>query len=116
MHSNVALIVVLVGSLAALSARAEDTQIDIKTDVKGTYFLVEKAGTAANPTLIVKRARPGSDYYVKREFDCAAHTVRNLGEGESLEATAEAQSNVEAGPIQAGSISDQLSRIACANR
>ena len=116
MRSNPVLFVVLVGSFWALSARAEDTPIDIATDIKGQYFLVEKAGTAANPTLVVKRSKPGYSYYVKREFDCAAHTVRILGEGESLEEIAAAPSGAEAGPIRAGSISDQLSRLACPNR
>ncbi len=81
MRSNIALIVAIVGSLGALSARADDTPIDIQTDVKGQYFLVEKGGTADTPTLVVKRAKAGYNYYVKREFDCAAHTVRYSGRG-----------------------------------
>jgi hypothetical protein len=116
MRSNIALMVAIVGSLGALSTRADDTPIDIQTDVKGQYFLVEKGGTADTPTLVVKRAKAGYNHYVKREFNCAAHTVRYLGEGESLEEMAAAQPDPEAGPIEEGSIPDQLSRLVCPNR
>jgi hypothetical protein len=113
MRSNTALIVALWGSLGPLSAVADDTPIDIKTDVQGQYFLVEQAGTAANPTLVVKRAQPGYNHYIKREFDCAAHTVRFLGEGESLDEMNAAQPDAEASPIKEGTIPDQLSRLVC---
>jgi hypothetical protein len=113
MRSNPVLILALWGALGALAAVADDTPIDLKTDLKGQYFLVEKGGTAAKPTLVIKRAKPGYNYYVNRELDCAAHTVRTLGEGESLEAMADAPPDPEASPIEPGSIPDQLARLVC---
>lgn len=115
MRSDSILMLALAGSLGTLSALAEDTPIDIKTDLKGQYFIVEKGGTPEKPTLVVKRAAPGYNHYVKREFDCAAHTVRYLGEGESLEEMAAGQPDAEGNPIEKDTIPDQLARHVCPN-
>jgi hypothetical protein len=116
MRSNTILISVLAGSLVALSATAGDTPIKLKTDLEGQYFLVEQGGTANNPILVVKRDDAGYEYYIKREFDCAARTVRYLGEGESLEEMDAAPPAAEASPIEEGTIPAQLVRLACPSR
>ena len=108
MHSKTVLMLAMAGSLGTLSALADEIPIDIQTDLEGQYFIVEKGGSADKPTMVVKRAAPGYTDYIKREFDCAAHTVRYLGEGESLEEINAAQPGVEAHPIKERSISDQL--------
>lgn len=113
MRSTTALILALAGSVGTLSAVADDTPIDIKTDLEGQYFMVEKGGTADKPTLVVKRAAPGYNHYIKREFDCAAHTVRYLGEGESLDEMNAVELDGDADPIEVGTIPDQLSRLVC---
>ena len=115
MRSHTILMLALAGSLGTLSALAGDTPIDIKTDLEGQYFIVEKGGTPEKPTLVVKRAAPGYNHYVKREFDCAAHTVRYLGEGDSLEEMTAAQPDAESNPIEKDTIPDQLARIVCPN-
>jgi hypothetical protein len=113
MRSQTALILTLAGTLGSLSAVAEETAIEIKTDLEGQYYLVEKGGTADKPTLVVKRAGPGFNHYIKREIDCAAHTLRYLGEGESLEEMNNPLPVETAVPIEAGSIADQLARLVC---
>jgi hypothetical protein len=93
---------------------AAEYPIDIKTDLKGTtFFVVEKGGTENNPTLVVKRVNPARTTYTKRLFDCKAHTVRYLGEGDSLEAIAKATPEKDAYPIAEGSIPDQLAKHVC---
>jgi hypothetical protein len=114
MRSYAVLIVALSGPLGALSALAEDTPIDIQTDIEGQYFLVEEGGSFSKPTLVVKRVTPdATTHYIKREFDCDARSVRYLGEGESLEEMAASRLESEASPINAGSIPDQLARLVC---
>jgi hypothetical protein len=115
MRSHTALILTLAGALGSLSAVAEETAIDIKTDLEGQYYLVEKGGTTDKPTLVVKRAGPGFNHYTKREIDCAARTVRYLGEGESLEEMSAAISDTESSPVTEGSIPDQLAKLVCPN-
>lgn len=113
MCSKILSLVAVAAALGPLSAVADDTPLDIKTDVKGQYFLVEKGDNDGKPTLVVKRVTPDLNHYVKREFDCAARTVRYLGEGESLEEMAAAQPDAEAYPIEEGTIPDQLARLVC---
>jgi hypothetical protein len=116
MHASTVLILALAGVLGTLSASASDTPIDIKSDLDGPYFMVEKGGAADKPILVVKRAGPGYNHFVKREFDCATHTVRYLGEGATLEEMNAAEPDDKASPIKEGSIPDQLSRLVCPSR
>jgi len=108
-------ILIAVVVLAASAARAADTPIDIKTDLEGAkFFIVEKGGTATNPTVLVKRADAAAKiYYVKREFDCRAHTVKTVGQGESLTEVNKPLKDATMRPIASGSIADQLARHVC---
>jgi hypothetical protein len=113
MRAKLRCCVVMTGLVGTLSAVADDTPVDIKTDLEGQYFLVEKAGTATAPTLLVKRVASYGTHYVKREFDCEARTERYLGEGDSLKALAASEPDTEATAINAGSIADQLLQYVC---
>lgn len=113
MRSRTALILALAGTFGPLAAVAEETPIAIKTDLDGQYSMVEKGGTADKPTLVVKRAGPGFSHYIKREVDCAARTVRYLGEGASLQEMNAPLPEETSVPIEAGSIDDQLAKLVC---
>jgi hypothetical protein len=63
--------------------------------------------------VLVKQVGPRVTYYIKREYDCEAHSLRYLGEGESLEAVAESQPERDMRAISEGSISDQLAKYVC---
>lgn len=114
MRSKIRSIVALSGMLGILSAVAGETPIDIKTDLKGQYFLVEKGGTPEQPTLLVKRVRADAITYSKRLFDCAGHSYKDLGSGESIEAVAEFRPGEELVPVEEGTITYQLWKHACA--
>lgn len=105
--------VALAGVPAAFAA---ETPIDIKTDVKGQYFVVDKGGTENNPTLVVKRNWSKGNHYIKRVFDCRARTVKYLGEGATVEEMNEPLPEQKMTPIVAGSIPDQLARHVCEGR
>jgi hypothetical protein len=113
MRSELCLAVALSGLLGASAAFAAEYPIDIKTDLKGQYFVVEKGGTANNPTLLVKRVWPKGTYYVKRWFDCKLGTFKFLGEGDTLDAVAKSQPDRDTRAIEQGSIADQLAHHVC---
>ncbi len=114
MRLNMRSMAALAGVLGVLPALADETPIDITTDLEGEYFIVEKGGTATHPLLVVKQVAPNRyTYYIKREFDCQTHAVRYLGEGESLDAMAQAEPEAEMTAISEGSISDQLAQLVC---
>jgi hypothetical protein len=98
-----------------LSTVAEETPINIQTDLEGQHHLVEKGGTTDKPTLVLKRrsGQHGFSHYIKRELDCAAHTVGYLVEGESMGELNAATTDSEASPIKEGSIPDQLANLVC---
>ena len=99
--------------LSVLPAVADETPIEIDTNLEGDYFIVEKTGTRNKPVVLVKQVAPKVTYYIKREFDCQVRSVRYLGEGESLEAVAASEGQAEMGALRAGSISDQLAKYVC---
>lgn len=108
------LLVLITGLLGLSSAFAGEYRIDIKTDSRGDYYVVEKGGTANNPTLTVKWVGPGgTPYYVKRSFDCKAGTAKYLGEGESLEAATKLLPDEKMLPLGEGSIPRQLADHVC---
>ena len=113
MRAKLRCCVVMTGLVGTLSAVADDTPVDIRTDLEGEYFLVEKGGTATVPTLLVKRVASYGTHYVKRELDCEARTERFLGEGDSIKAVAASEPDTEATAITAGSIADQLLQYVC---
>jgi hypothetical protein len=114
MNTYLRRLLVATAMIACTGVWAADTPIDIKTDLKGQYFIVEKGGTPDKPTLSVKRAAPNNyNHYVKRLFDCKARTVQYLGEGETLEEMNKPMNGEKMTPIVEGSIPDQLAAIAC---
>ena len=100
--------------LCIAPALAAEYPIQIKTDSRGEYFVVDKGGTANNPTLLVKWVgHDGKPYYVKRLFDCKARTAKYLGEGDTLEQAAKPLPDQEMFPLGEGSIESQLANHVC---
>lgn len=107
------LMTALLGLLALASAAADEYPLKIDTDLKAEYFVVEKAGTPEQPTLLLKRVRSGATSYSKRLFDCEGHAYKYLGSGDSLEAVAASKPDEELAPVQEGTIAEQLWKHAC---
>jgi hypothetical protein len=102
--------------LGALSAFADEYPIAVKTGIGGEYIVVEKAGTASTPTLVVKRGLGDKENFTKRAFDSPARTVTILGRPETFEALAEDQPDARATPIEEGTFADQLAHHVCPMR
>lgn len=101
------------GTLLASPVLAEETPIHIDTDLSGDYFIVERAGTEQQPIVTVKNAGPGFSHFIKREFDCQAHSFRYLAEGDSLQGMAEIDPKPDMEAVSPGSIPDQLLGYVC---
>jgi hypothetical protein len=104
---------IVIGVLTLSPAWAEESPLDIQSDIDARYFLVEKAGSPEVPILVIRREGPSGTRYSRRELDCAARTVKSLGSAESLEALAGAEPDASAFPVEEGSIADQLWKHAC---
>lgn len=107
------LMTTLIVALACVPAAADEYPLEIETDLKAEYFVVEKDGTPQQPTLLLKRVRAGSTSYSKRLFDCEARASKYLGSGETLEEVAASKPDEEMTPVAPGTIAEQLWKHAC---
>lgn len=112
MHPSIAL-----AALAALftlaSASADEYPLPIESDIKAEYFVVEKAGTAERPTLLLRRVRHGATSYSLRHFDCAGQSYKQVSSGESVEALTPPPVDDDLAPAEEGTIAYQLWKHAC---
>ncbi len=99
--------------LALSSAQAEEYPLKIDSDIKADFFVVEKAGTPEQPTLLIKRVRAGTTSYSLRLFDCAGQSYKQLSSGESVEALTAPPVDDDLAPAEEGTIAYQLWRHAC---
>lgn len=106
-------VVALIGLFALPAAHGAEEPINLNTSVKSKYFLVEQGGTAAMPTMVVKRIGPSGTSFVKRAFDCEARTAMHLGSGETIEAMAKATPDPGMEPLTPNSVTQQLWQMAC---
>lgn len=87
--------------------------VSIPSDAAAKYFILERGGTPAMPTLLTRRVGPSGSSYSKRVFDCAARTVKYLGNGDTLTELAASTPDPDMGPLVEGSIADVLLQKAC---
>ena len=99
--------------LVSNSAAAAETTLAVPSDSKAKYFVIERGGTADNPTLVTKRVGPSGTSYSKRQFDCRARTWKYLGDGETVDEMKRSKPDKNMAPLVSGSIADYLWRDAC---
>ena len=106
----------LVGLMTVSSLMAGEYPLAIESDMEVEYFVLEKAGSPAQMSLLLKRVRPGGTIYSRRLFDCEARTYQILGSWERLESMAQDSSCSESDmrPVEQGTIAYQLWQHACA--
>lgn len=110
----------LITAIAALPAvfalsfaAAGEYPLQIDSDTKSEYVVIEKAGTVDQPTLLLKRARAGAVSYSNRLFDCTHQSYKVLGSGESLDAVADSQPDDAMISAKKGTVAYQLWKHAC---
>jgi len=99
----------------ASSSAVQGIRIDIPSDPKATYFVIEKSGTPPLVVLTTKRVGPSGTSYTTREFNCVVRTAKDLADGDSLaEFRSSKKQNEKPYPFVDGSIVDVLWQHACA--
>jgi hypothetical protein len=104
------LAVAMSSPLAALCA---ETQLPVPSDAKAQYSVLEVGGAWPKRTIVTRRVGPSGTSYSRRAYDCTHHTVKYLGEGDSLAEMARAKPDQEMAPIVPESIADHVGRAAC---
>lgn len=88
-------------------------RIQVDSDARARYYVLQRGGTRQRPTLLTKRIGSSGVSYSLREFDCAGRRVRYLGTGDTR-ATAEAgRPDANLAPIVDGAIPSFLIGHAC---
>ena len=113
MRAEFSLMVTLSGLLGALPTFADERPIELNTDLKGQYFIVEQSGAPQNLLVLTRRAIGEKSLYTKQELDCEARTARLLANGSSVDALVDLRPLQEATPIEPGTIVDQLAAHVC---
>lgn len=74
-------VVISLMSFSAVSA----TAISIPTDSKAKYTIIDKSMNGSMAAITTMREGPSGTSYSQRLYDCAAWTVKYLGDGDTLE-------------------------------
>ena len=93
--------------------KQEGAPLLVPSDLKAQFFVLERGGTIARPTIVTKRVGPSGTTFSRREYDCAARTVRYLGTGESMTEMNAGSPDPNMAPIVDGAIADYVGRAAC---
>jgi len=85
----------------------------IPSDSKANFYVLEKGGQGNERTIVTKREGPSGVSYSKRLYNCAEHTVKYLGTGDSLAAMTASAADPAMAPIVEGSIAYYVGLQAC---
>ncbi len=110
---HLAIVSILIGASSALAA---DATLRIPTDPKATYTILEVGGEWPDKTITTKRVGSSGTSYSKRLYNCAEHTVKYLGTGDTIADLAKSKPDPRMAPIVPNSIADYVGRQACTKK
>ncbi|MFY7398654.1 hypothetical protein, partial [Enterobacter cloacae complex sp. IR53030] len=100
-------------SLISFSVLAASYQIQVPTDSKATYTVLDKGSQGPLRTITTKREGSSGVTFSQRIYNCEANEVKYLGSGESLEEMKNSKADPSMSPIVSDSIAYYLGREAC---
>lgn len=96
-------------SFSAVSA----TAFNIPTDSKAKYTIIDKTINGTMATITTMREGPSGVSYSQRLYDCAAWTVKYLGDGDTLEQMKASKPDESMSSIVDNSIAYYIGQRAC---
>ena len=99
--------------MVSASALAAEMPLSVPSDSNAQFFVLEKAGSGAERTIVTKRVGPSGTSYSKRLYNCTDNTVKYLGTGDSLAEMAASKAATNMGPIVQDSIAYYVGVEAC---
>ena len=105
----------LMGLTLVLCAWTAGAQIDVPSDPRASYFLLDlsRKSPANLVTITTKRIGPSGISFARRLVNCRNMTFRYTGDADTLEELRRQNLKGPMGPLVDGSISDVISRYAC---
>ena len=105
--------IVLIGLFVATSALATESTLNVPSDSKAQFFVLEKDGKGAQRTIVTKRVGSSGTSFSKRLYNCNDNTVKYLGTGDSLASMATSKADPNMASIVQGSIAYYVGVEAC---
>lgn len=106
-------IVVAASLFFSTSVSAAEHSLTVPSDPRAQYFVLEKGGSGAERTIVIKRVGPSGISYSKRLYNCANSTAKYLGTGDTLSEMASSRPAASMGPIVQESIAYYVGLEAC---
>lgn len=106
-------ILCLAAFMVSFSALSAPYQIQIPTDSKATYTVLEKGSQGNLRTIVTKREGTYGTTFSQRIYNCDSNEVKYLGSGDSLEEMKNAKADPSMAPIVNQSIAYYVGREAC---
>lgn len=103
----------ILASLISVPVYAIEKPLSVPSDPNAQFFVLEKGGKGSKHTIVTKRVGPSGASYSKRVYNCANHTVKYLGNGDSIEEMEASKPDAKMGPIVKGSIAYYVGIEAC---
>ncbi|MDU5454474.1 MAG: hypothetical protein E6095_13215 [Pseudescherichia vulneris] len=100
-------------TMFSFSAIAGAYQIQVPTDSKATYTVLDKKSQGSLRTITTKREGSSGVTFSQRIYNCEANEVKYLGSGDSLEEMNNSNPDPNMSPIVSESIAYYLGREAC---
>lgn len=105
--------IILLALTLPASAIAAEKPLNVPSDSKAQFFVLEKGGSGSQRTIVTKRVGSSGTSYSKRIYNCTDSTVKYLGTGDSSEAMHKSNPDPNMGPIVQGSIAYYVGLEAC---
>lgn len=99
--------------LGACAARADTYHLQIPSDSKANYTVLEKGIQGNLRTIITKREGAYGTTFSQRIYNCESHEVKYLGTGDTLEEMKNSKADAAMGPIVNQSIAYYVGLEAC---
>lgn len=106
---KLSLLIVLLSGMA----HAETYSLQIPSDPKASYTVLEKSKTSSNATIVTKREGTSGVTFTKRSYNCSVGEYKLIGQGETLEQMNAFKPDESFSPIVEGSITYYVGQEAC---
>jgi len=90
-----------------------EKQLNVPSDPKATFFILEKGGKGIERTIVTKRVGPSGTTYSRRLYNCTNNTVKYLGSGDTMSAMISSKADPSMAPIVQGAIAYYVGLEAC---
>lgn len=100
-------------AIVAMPAIATEIPLQVPSDAKAQYFVLERGTQGNERKITTKRIGPSGTSYSQRLVNCSAGTAKYLGDGETLEAMKTSKPDANMSPLVQGSIAYYVAEAAC---